>query len=149
MSLIVIVGAATLMVTQLNGSIVPNLATGATVTTSSKEPNTPDPSKFIDGDIFRMGFHTTKESRPWVRVDLGRDKQIHRLVVYNRVDCCHDRAIPIVVKLGLTDEDCKEVGRIESGFEIWEREFTPRAARVIRIESESTDYFSLSELEVR
>jgi len=147
--LVAIVAAATLLVTQLNGSIVPNLATGATITTSSKEPNTPDPSKFVDGDIFNLGFFTTHETKPWVNVNLGREKLIGRIVLYNRLDCCRNRAIPLVVKVGHNDRDLVQVARIDKEFETWEGEIVPRLVQVIRIESEITDYFSLNEIEVR
>ncbi len=148
-ALLVVVGTATLVVTKLNGSIVPNLATGARVTTSSREPNTPDPSCFVDGDIFGLGFHTRSESRPWVMIDLGREKQIHRLVLYNRVDCCRSRAIPLAVEVGHSDHDFRELTRIDEGFEIWEWEFAKMPVRFIRIESQAADYLSLNEIEVR
>jgi len=147
--LVGIVGAATLISSQLNGSIVPNLATGAAVKTSSVMPGTPAPSSFVDGDIYRVGFNTMSESRPWVEVDLGRDEQVRRLVLYNRVDCCRERGMPFVVKFGHDGHTWVEVAQIRQDFEIWDKELTPQPVRFIRIESESTDFFSLNEIEVR
>ncbi|NOS90584.1 MAG: DUF4476 domain-containing protein [Cyclobacteriaceae bacterium] len=45
------------------------------------------------------GFHTQLEDNPWWQVDLGMEIAIDKIVVYNRQDCCSERARTIQVFL--------------------------------------------------
>lgn len=45
------------------------------------------------------GFHTQREYNPWWQVDLGMEIAIDKIVIYNRQDCCSERARTIQVFL--------------------------------------------------
>ncbi len=52
-----------------------------------------------DQGAYGLLFHTTLEKDPWVEVDLGEERAISRVTVTNRVDCCQERAVPMVVSV--------------------------------------------------
>ncbi len=45
------------------------------------------------------GFHTQLEDNPWWQVDLGMEIAIDKIVIYNRQDCCSERARTIQIFL--------------------------------------------------
>ncbi|MCA9262720.1 MAG: discoidin domain-containing protein [Planctomycetales bacterium] len=63
----------------------------------------------VDGNteqVYQKGSvtHTKSEPNPWWRVNLGGVKEVGRIVVWNRGDCCGDRLAGAVVEV-LADED--------------------------------------------
>lgn len=61
---------------------------------------------FVDGDTGQTYnfVHTSCGDVPWVQVDLGSMIDIHRVVVYNRVDCCQSRILGTVLQI-LNDQN--------------------------------------------
>ena len=147
--LAVVVSAATFVVAKLDPRIVPNLATGALVTTSSRDPVSPDPAHVIDGDASRFGFHTQWEQSPWVLLDLRSEKLVRHITVYNRLDCCRDRAVPLVIELSRDGQKFTEVARVDDPFDRWDAVFAPQNARFIRAKSPRLGVLHLNEIEVR
>ena len=48
----------------------------------------------------KYGFHTSYLGTPsWWQVDLGEDRALDRVLVYNRCDACPDRALSMMVRL--------------------------------------------------
>ena len=86
-----------------------NVALGKQVSASSIASYTPAApfgkdalSRVVDGRQREQSFavHTELESKPWVKVDLGKVYRIARVVVYPRNDCCFgEHELPIVVEL--------------------------------------------------
>ncbi|XP_060577542.1 uncharacterized protein LOC132734721 isoform X7 [Ruditapes philippinarum] len=54
-------------------------------------------------------FHTDRERRPYWKVDLGDVYDLQRMVLYNRQDCCSERAHDIEILAGLTHEDLNPI----------------------------------------
>jgi hypothetical protein len=156
LGLAVVVGAATFVVAKLDPKIVPNLdpkiapnlATGAVVTISSRESGSPDPAHVIDGDASRFGFHTQWEQSPWVLLDLHSEKLVRHITVYNRLDCCRERAVPLVIALSRDGQNFTEVARADEPFDRWNAVFAPQNARFIRAESLRPGFLHLNEIEV-
>lgn len=46
-----------------------------------------------------FGFHTQQQPGAWWQVDLGSHATLDRIVLYNRLDCCSERANSITVQL--------------------------------------------------
>ena len=149
LGLAIIVTAATLVVAKLDRRIVPNLATGAVVTISSRDWASPDPAHVVDGDISRFGFHTRSEQNPWVLLDLRREKVVRHIIVYNRMDCCRERAVPLVLKVSHDGESFTEVARTDEPFDEWDATVPLQSTRFIRAESLKLGVLHLSEIEVR
>jgi hypothetical protein len=90
-------------------------------------------------------FHTSNEESPWIRIDLERKRQVGRLIVKNRIDCCHDRGLPLVVELSSDGASWVEVARRTSEFESWEPRFAMGSdARFIRLRAEAKTILHLS-----
>jgi hypothetical protein len=78
-------------------------------------------------------FHTNEEESPWVEYDLGEPETIHQVEVQNRLDCCQDRAVPLVVEVGDDAKSWTQVARREEPFGRWIPTFPPRRARYVRL----------------
>jgi hypothetical protein len=74
-----------------------NLASGKTVTGSSEYSSTHGYINLTDGNKTNIA-HTigrTEEEFDYLQVDLGSVKEIKKIVITNRTDCCKDRAVGI------------------------------------------------------
>ena len=90
----------------------PNIVTANTkVTKSSGWAGDHFPSQnFVNqrGNQFYNFVHTSCGNEiPWVEVDLGSTVRIHKIVVWNRIDCCQDRTIGAV--LSVLNEEREQV----------------------------------------
>lgn len=81
----------------------PNIIKPTTpVTKSSGYNGDAFPSRnFVDGDTGQTYnfVHTSCSDVPWIEVDLGSMKDIFKIVVFNRVDCCQSRVLGTVLKI--------------------------------------------------
>jgi len=149
LALALVVGAATLLVANLHRKAAPTLTKDALVTLSSRDPSSPDPAHVIDGDTFQLGFQTQSQQGPWVQLDLGSEKLVHHVVVYNRLDCCRERAVPLVIKLSHDGSSFTQVARVEDPFDRWDAKIPPQNARFVRAELLKFDILHFNEIEVR
>jgi hypothetical protein len=107
----------------------PNLAAGKPWKTSSRWTGcSADPT--CEGILL---FHTVEEKEPWAQLDLLKPQTIHRIEVKNRVECCADRIVPLVVEVSLDGKQWTEVGRKKDQFTTWTIKFPPRSARYIKL----------------
>ncbi|GEM_PF-2390825 len=73
-----------------------NVAEGQLISQSSTYSGGGWASLAVDGDtngVWSNGSvtHTVNESNPWIKVDLGWDKTLYGVTIWNRTDCCSDR----------------------------------------------------------
>lgn len=141
-------------ITITEGEADENLALNGTATQSSDAyDRTADLA--IDGDTDGdysnsfTGTHTQAEYYAWWQVDLGGEKQIQTISVYNRTDCCTSRLSDFTVYV--LDDD---------GETVYSQDYdtTPSPSvtmttggvegRVVRIELNEYNYLSLAEVEV-
>jgi len=128
-----------------------NLALHRPVTTSSTYVSGKvryDPSALVDGNRKNIGFHTQPGGRQYATIDLGAEKQIHSVVVYNRSDCCSARAVPLKIEVSTDGRRYRDVARRSRDFDVWKATFSPVAARYVRLVSSSGDFFHLAEVEI-
>lgn len=127
----------------------PNLALHRPVTVSSRSPeHGVEPSRVVDGKRTNLGFHTRDEGTKSVTVDLGAVRRIRRVDVFNRADCCGERAVPLTLELGSDGKSFrKTLVRIDP-FSLWKAEFAPIDARYVRLTQSGKGPFHLSEIEV-
>lgn len=113
-----------------------DLALGSPWIASSKYPEygCVSPDQRCPGPYF---FSTNEEDRPWVEFDLRRTTPISRVEVQNRVDCCQERASPIVIEVSTDRQRWMKVARRTGTFRSWEARFVPTPARWVRIRLES------------
>ena len=127
----------------------------------------------MDGDIWKVGFRTDLEDKPWVLLDLGREKVVSRFVVYNcydrypypaarpaveygldaqqargRFDCRQENEIPLAVQLSHDGREFFEVARRDRCFELWVQPIAPQWARYVRVQLLRKQRLQLREVEV-
>jgi hypothetical protein len=78
-------------------------------------------------------FHTQEEASPWIEIDLQREERFSALRVFNRQDCCDDRAVPLVIEVSTDHQHWREVVRKTETFGEWKAKFAPISARWVRL----------------
>jgi hypothetical protein len=127
----------------------PNLALHRRVTVDNPHPTFPiDPSALVDGNRSNLGFHTAVGQNQHVTIDLGSIRRISRVVVYNRVDCCQGRAVPLRVELSADGQNFRRAAERADSFDRWQVKLPPTDVRHVRLTDLSTNAFHLSEVEV-
>ncbi len=111
----------------------PNLAEGRTWKTSSTMAVCDPVHATCAGAVTTIFFHTQEEESPWAEVDLGDRKAIKRIEVQNRIDCCQERAVPLVAEVSDDEAAWREVARQDTAFVDWTARFAPTQARYVRL----------------
>ena len=127
----------------------PNLALGRAVVVDSRDPQYGvDPSQVLDGQRTNLGFHTTEGERKSVTIDLGSLQSIHRVDVFNRVDCCLERAVPLTLEVSRDGKAFRRILVRLDPFALWKAEFPRTTARYVRLVQQQNAPFHLAEIEV-
>jgi hypothetical protein len=124
----------------------PNLALHRSVNVPDVDAEYADTSKLVDGNRSNLGFHVSGRSHT-ATIDLGSAQPISKVVVYNRNDCCQERAVPLKIEVA-EKKDFKEVAERKSVFGVWHATFPVVTARYVRLTSKNQSPFHLSEVEV-
>jgi hypothetical protein len=142
---IIVVGALSLIKRSAGGV---NLALGAKVSVSSNSRRWGvPPERAVDGNRNDLGFHTNNQKNAWVQLDLGEEKRVRQVVVYNRATN-PQRAVPLVVELSSDRRSWDEVAKREEVFDIWTADFSSKKARYVRLRKLNKDFLHLAEVEV-
>jgi hypothetical protein len=80
-------------------------------------------------------FHTQEEENPWFELDLRAPTEFSIVEVFNRSDCCPDRAIPIAIEISNDKQNWKEIARREETFGTWTARVGKQKTRYIRLKS--------------
>jgi hypothetical protein len=123
----------------------PNLATLKPFRVSSMLP------ECLKGDegCRDVMFHTREEDNPWVEFDLGGTKRIHLIEVKNRVQCCQERALPLVAEISADRTQWKEVARRTTEFSTWTVKLPPTPAAYVRLRVPRPTYLHLVDVTIR
>jgi hypothetical protein len=106
-----------------------DLVAGKPFQTSSSYPGCGE-----DPNCAAQLFHTKEEDSPWVEFDLEKPRRVHIVEIENRMDCCQDRAVPLIVELSTDHTTWTEVARQEKAdFKEWEAKFPRTMARYVRL----------------
>jgi hypothetical protein len=123
-----------------------DIAEGATVIVSSRDPNGPEPSALVDGDFEREGVRTLEEERPEVTIDLGRPRDFDAVVVHQRSQS-PETVGPLAVEISLDGEAWGKYGDRVGLFEAWQIDAEARA-RYVKIGRRTPGRLRLTEVEV-
>jgi len=127
----------------------PNLALHQPVTVENSDAALAiDPARVVDGDRTNLGFHTVARGAKNVTIDLKAVRRIQRIDVYNRIDCCLDRAVPLTIEVSSDGHSFARVAHRDRRFALWKARFSPLEARWVRLVHEGDQPFHLSEIEV-
>jgi hypothetical protein len=122
----------------------PNLVADRPFRTSSTYAGCAPPNT-CDG-IF---FHTDQQSNPWIEFDLGAPRAIKRIEVANRIECCMDRATPLLVEISTDGSHWTEIARRDRDFSTWTASFPKVTTRYVRFRVPRETQFHLKEIVVR
>lgn len=127
-----------------------NVSKGGEVTASSICPVTPGAPyarsrlyRVVDGVQNEATFAicTKSEVHPWVQVDLGKERSVSRVVVYNRTDCCWGvDDTPLSVQVSTDGQNFKTVATRSELIMVnfpWSASFSSTPARYVRITNEA------------
>jgi len=95
-----------------------NIAPGRPVYQSSIYNHHAVPNAAVDGNTNGVWGAlscacTKSEVNPWFAMDLGKERTVYKVEIFNRKDCCPDRLTGI--NLGVTNEDPRKVAPIVNG----------------------------------
>jgi hypothetical protein len=132
----------------LLGKNRPNLARDSSVTVTNDDPRFGgDPKRLVDGCRTKLAFHTARGGT--ATLDLGTVHEISRVVVYNRADCCQDRAVPMKLEISQDATKYQQIAVRDRSFDAWTVDFPPARARYVRLVSTNPRMpFHLSEVEI-
>jgi hypothetical protein len=125
-----------------------DLAAGKTWRTSSADWNFGTSGEMDQRGTGGLLFHTRSEANPWFIVDLGAAQQVRSIKVTNRVSCCQERAIPLVVELSSDGSTWRQIARRSEPFSDWHPHFAPISARYVRLRVLGTTLFHLQSVQV-
>jgi hypothetical protein len=127
----------------------PNIALGRPVTISSQFGDTAlDHTLLVDGDKTNLGFHTDTGPNQWVMIDLGSSKNISKVVVYNRAECCQDRAIPLRLEVSDDGANFRKVADRTEEFDVWTAKGFNEKGRYVRLRHLGSNFLHLAEVEI-
>lgn len=135
----------------------PNLALNRPTKQSSTSPwsKPNDANGAVDGvKNGSYGFHTESEKNPWWQVDLGEAKQLSEIRIFNRTDCCSERARTIEVWISNDGNGWKRIfannGTIFGGVagKPLSVNVSGKSARFVRLQLAETTWFHLDEVEI-
>lgn len=111
-----------------------DVAANASWTTSSRYPQggCESPRQECAGGE-NYFFHTMQESDPWVMFDLGKERRISAVEVDNRLDCCTERANPLVIEVSSDKKKWREVARHTGDFTTMRETFDSVRIRYVKI----------------
>lgn len=129
--------------------MLPNLALHREVRISSNwRPGIYPATGVVDGETTELGCHSDFENHPWLQIDLGQSKTIHRVVVTNRVDGDTTRAVPLLVELSSDGKSFAPYARQDSDFKVWTAKGRVTRARFVRLTVQKDSMLHLNEVEV-
>lgn len=110
-----------------------NLAAGQPWRASSSDAGFPGEGHLADAAAPVAFMHTGEEDHPSVVIDLQRPLAISRVEVHNRVDCCADRAVPLVIEGSSDGQLWTTMARRVSVFSVWRAAVPEQSVRFVRV----------------
>lgn len=114
-----------------------------------------DPQGAVDGEITgSYGFHTADEPNPWWMVDLGRNYPLRQIRVFNRIDCCAERARTLGIYVSSDGRNWELVYQ-NPGTVFGGKDGNPlvvdlrgHSGRYVKLQLNETNYLHLDEVEI-
>lgn len=101
-----------------------------------------------------FGFHTNEEKNPWWQVDLGTVKPLTEVRIFNRLDCCSERAQTIQILLSTDGMNWTRVfandGSVFGGANgrFLKVSLNGNQARFVRLQLNEVNWLHLDEVEI-
>jgi len=125
-----------------------DLAVGAAWRASSKWENVGCASPDQQCPEKSFFFHTKEEKNPWIEFDLGTERELSAVLVENRLDCCSERANPLLVEVSENHKKWRSVARQNGEFKTWRATFASTKARWVRLRIDRTAFLHLARVRI-
>jgi len=126
-----------------------NLALNHPVTISSQCAGLgTDHRLLVDGDHTNLGFHTDNGPNQFAVIDLGKIRRFDKVIVYNRADCCKERAVPMRLEVSNDGKTYTKLADRTEEFDIWTAKSLRAKGRYLRLRLLAVNPFHLAEVEV-
>lgn len=137
-----------------------NIAPLATVYFSSKSKySTPNdksdlvccnPVSTYSQSVFKgYSFHSKREAQPYVIIDLHRPFKIMKLIIFNRLDCCQERAKSLIVQYSVDNHSFSNLFEVDYNWgKILSPSFSNVEARYLKFSLREIQFFHLKKIEV-
>ncbi len=125
---------------------------GKTVTMANNNPSYP-PANCVDGNTSNLCQGATVGANDWIQIDLGAVKNISKVNIWNRSDCCQDRFTDFKIEVSNTGSFSGEQSQVVNltgqnvGFPS-EYSFAPANARYLRVTKINNNLLNLAEIQV-
>jgi hypothetical protein len=127
----------------------PNLALHRPVSISSQYPGTPpDGAALVDGVRDILAFHTNSGPQQWALIDLGAVTKFDKIVIYNRPDGQHQRAVPLRIEVSNDAKTFSPLRERKETFDSVTFKGLNAQARYVRLLNTPPNYFHLAEVEI-
>lgn len=93
-------------------------------------------------------FHTNLDAEPWVEIDLLAPTTFSSASVGNRLDCCQERAVPLILEASDDRTTWRELARHDTVFAKWNPTFAPVTARFLRLRVPRESFLHLDTFKV-
>jgi hypothetical protein len=98
----------------------------------------------MSGDPIPEGrFHTLEEQNPWFMLDLQSVQDVSAVRVDNRLNCCRERAVPMIMELSVDGTHWKRVAYQRAVFASFTAHFPTTKARYVRLRVDRRTAFHL------
>jgi hypothetical protein len=98
----------------------------------------------MSGDPIPEGrFHTLEEQNPWFMLDLEKVEKVSAVRVDNRLNCCRERAVPLIMELSVDSAHWKRVAYQRAVFASFTATFPTTQARYVRLRVDRRTAFHL------
>jgi hypothetical protein len=98
----------------------------------------------MSGDPMPEGrFHTLEEQNPWFMLDLEKVQDVSAVRVDNRLNCCRERAVPLIMELSVDSVHWKRVAYQRAVFASFTATFPTTQARYVRLRVDRRTAFHL------
>ena len=137
---------------ELRLALRPELARHAPWRLSSTQGPGPASARGFDATsegLPNIFFQTLTESAPWIEFDLGAPREVTLVRVVNRLDCCRDWAVPLVVEASDDRATWRPLARRDEPFDTWRAVFPPARGRYVRLRVPRPTQLQLSWVEIR
>jgi hypothetical protein len=106
-------------------------------------------SGLMSGDPNPDGrFHTLEEPFPSLAIDLGSIQPVHAVAVDNRLNCCRERALPLVIEVSEDGSVWRRVAYRRALFSSFTARFVAVRARYVRLHVDRRSTFHLLRVSV-
>lgn len=130
-----------------------NVAVNATVTFSSTSQwsTKDDVKEILTAEHNKdFSFHTGCEKNPWIELDLKESYLLEKIVIFNRLRMCQERAFSISVQIS---NDKETYDLIHKGFVVFKDSLSfdiggLKSARYVKFQLDGFNYFHLKKIEV-